>query len=395
MPSSKAPEVLRELRIVDADTHITEPHDMWTSRAPKGFEDRVPRVVNGDDGPQWVVDGAVLGRAGASGVVTKDGERSRGTDFIDWTFDDITPAAYDVRARLELMDRLGVWAHIIYPNTAGFGGQRFGAIADPTLKLLCATLYNDAMAELQEASGQRLFPMGLIPWWDIDASVNEVRRMHALGLRGVNTTSDPQEAGLPDFSDRAWDPLWETCAGLDMPVNFHIGAAHDSLSWFGSSPWPGLGPDQKLAVGSAMMYLTNARVLANFIYSGVLERHPRLKIVSVESGIGWIPFFLEALEHQLGETTPGSMDYLTLSPAEYFRRQIHACFWFENDDIAHTIDRVGPENVLFETDFPHPTCLYPDSLDIVGAAVSQLAPGVVRGVMQDNAARLYKLPLPS
>ncbi|MFC7564529.1 amidohydrolase family protein [Actinomadura namibiensis] len=331
----------------------------------------------------------------ASGVVTKDGERSRGTDFIDWTFDDITPAAYDVRARLELMDRLGVWAHIIYPNTAGFGGQRFGAIADPTLKLLCATLYNDAMAELQEASGQRLFPMGLIPWWDIDASVNEVRRMHALGLRGVNTTSDPQEAGLPDFSDRAWDPLWETCAGLDMPVNFHIGAAHDSLSWFGSSPWPGLGPDQKLAVGSAMMYLTNARVLANFIYSGVLERHPRLKIVSVESGIGWIPFFLEALEHQLGETTPGSMDYLTLSPAEYFRRQIHACFWFENDDIAHTIDRVGPENVLFETDFPHPTCLYPDSLDIVGAAVSQLAPGVVRGVMQDNAARLYKLPLPS
>ncbi|GIH73605.1 amidohydrolase family protein [Planobispora longispora] len=386
---------LNGLRVVDADTHITEPHDLWTSRAPKDYRDRVPRVLEVDGGPKWVVDGAVLGRAGASGVVTRDGERIRGTEFIGWTFDDVTPAAYQVEARLELMDRLGVWAHIIYPNTAGFGGQRFGDIKDPVLKLLCATLYNDAMAEMQEASGRRLFPMGLIPWWDIDASVAEVRRMNSLGLRGVNTTSDPQQAGLPDFADRAWDPLWEVCADLGMPVNFHIGAAHDSLSWFGSSPWPGLGPEQKLAVGSAMMYLTNARVLANFIYSGVLERHPRLKIVSVESGIGWIPFFLEALEHQLGETAPGSMDYLSLSPREYFRRQIHACFWFESDDISHTIDRVGPDNVLFETDFPHPTCLYPDSLDIVGPAVAQLRPEVVRRVMQDNAARLYNLPLPS
>jgi predicted TIM-barrel fold metal-dependent hydrolase len=386
---------LNGLRVVDADTHITEPHDLWTSRAPAAYRDRVPRVTEVDGGPKWVVDGAVLGRASASGVVTRDGERIRGTEFIGWTFDDITPAAYQVEARLELMDRLGVWAHIIYPNTAGFGGQRFGDITDPVLKLLCATLYNDAMAELQDASGQRLFPMGLIPWWDIDASVAEVQRMNRLGLRGVNTTSDPQQAGLPDFSDRAWDPLWEVCADLGMPVNFHIGAAHDSLSWFGSSPWPGLGPEQKLAVGSAMMYLTNARVLANFIYSGVLERHPRLKIVSVESGIGWIPFFLEALEHQLGETAPGSMDYLSLSPREYFRRQIHACFWFESDDISHTIDRVGPENVMFETDFPHPTCLYPDSLDIVGPAVAQLRPDVVRRVMQDNAARLYNLPLPS
>jgi predicted TIM-barrel fold metal-dependent hydrolase len=381
------------LRVVDADTHITEPHDLWTSRAPRAYRDRVPQVAPVDGVAHWVVDGQVLGRASASGVVGRDGTRSRGTDFISWTFDDVTPAAYDVAARLAVMDELGVWAHIVYPNTAGFGGQRFGDITDPKLKLLCATLYNDAMAELQEASGQRLFPMGLIPWWDIDASVAEVRRMHALGLRGVNTTSDPQQSGLPDFSSRAWDPLWEICADLGMPVNFHIGAAQDSLSWFGSSPWPGLGPDQKLAVGSAMMYLTNARVLANFIYSGVLERHPRLNIVSVESGIGWIPFFLEALEHQLGETAPGSMDHLSLSPTEYFRRQIHACFWFESRDIANTIERVGVGNVLFETDFPHPTCLYPDSLDAAARATGQLAPDVVRAVMQDNATCLYRLPV--
>ncbi|WP_436778281.1 amidohydrolase family protein [Yinghuangia sp. YIM S09857] len=387
--------LLDGLRVVDADTHITEPHDLWTSRAPKEYAERVPRVVPVDGVAHWTVDGKVLGRASASGVVGRDGRRTRGTEFIGWTFEDATPAAYDVAERLAVMDELGVWAHIVYPNVAGFGGQRFGEVTDARLRLLSVTLYNDAMAELQESSGGRLFPMGLIPWWDVDASVREVERIHALGLRGVNTTSDPhQAAGTPDFSSRAWDPLWEVCADLGKPVNFHIGAAHDSLSWFGSSPWPGLGPDQKLAVGSSMMYLTNARVIANFIYSGVLERHPRLKIVSVESGIGWIPFFLEALEHQLGETTPGSMDHLTLSPTEYFRRQIHACFWFENQDIARTIERVGADNVLFETDFPHPTCLYPDSLGIAARALEQLPPDVVRKVMQDNSARLYDLPLP-
>ncbi|MEV8097752.1 amidohydrolase family protein [Kitasatospora sp. NPDC085879] len=393
--SPTGPESLSALRVVDADTHITEPHDLWTSRAPRGFEDRVPRVVTRNGDPMWVIDGKALGRAGAAGVVTRDGSRSKGSAFIDWTFDEITPAAYEVKARLELMDRLGVWAHIVYPNTAGFGGERFASVADPELKLLCVTLYNDAMAEIQEESGQRLFPMGLIPWWDIEASVAEVRRMHGLGLRGVNTTIDPQQSGLPDFSDRAWNPFWEVCTDLGLPVNFHIGAAQGSDHWFGSSPWPGLGTDQKLAVGSAMIYLTNARILANFIYSGVLERHPRLKIVSVESGIGWIPFFLETLEHQLDQMTPGTMDYLSMSPTEYFRRQIYACFWFENRDIAHTIDRVGPGNVLFETDFPHPTCLYPDSLDVAKAALDQLAPDVVRQVMQDNAVRLYNLPLPT
>ncbi|MEU8138538.1 amidohydrolase family protein [Streptodolium elevatio] len=383
------------LRVVDADTHVTEPHDLWTSRAPQGYRDRVPHVTDVDGQPQWVVDGKVLGPATASAVVDVDGTRSRGTDFISWPFEKVSAAAYDVTARLELMDALGVWAQIVYPNTAGFGGQRFAAVDDPQLKLLCATLYNDAMAEMQERSGDRLFPMGLLPWWDIDASVREVERMHGMGLRGVNTTSDPQNAGLPDFSRPVWNPLWEVCADLGMPVNFHIGAAHESMSWLGTSGWPSLGLDEKLAIGSSMMYLSNARVIANFIYSGVLERHPRLQIVSVESGIGWIPFFLEALTRQLGETTPGSMDHLTLSPKQYFDRQISACFWFENQDIAHTIERVGARNVLFETDFPHPTCLYPDSLDVAGQATDQLDPDTVRLVMQDNAARLYNLPLPT
>jgi predicted TIM-barrel fold metal-dependent hydrolase len=384
-----------ELSVIDVDTHVTEPHDLWTSRAPAAYRDRVPQVIDVDGQPMWSIDGVPTGRASASSVVRRDGTRHRGTAFIGWTFDDAHLAAHDVDARLALMDELGVWAHVIYPNAAGFGGQRFASIDDPTLKVLCATLFNDAMAEMQERGRGRIYPMALLPWWDIDASVAEAQRAHRMGLRGLNMTSDPQQGGAPDLGSREWDPLWDVCEELGLPINFHIGSSESTLSWFGSSPWPSLGADQKLAVGSAMMYLTNGRVLANLVFSGLLERHPRLKFVSVESGIGWIPFFLEALEHQFNETSPGALDELTLTPLEYFRRQIYACYWFEKKDIAHTIDILGADNVLFETDFPHPTCLYPDSLEVAAAGLQTLSPETQRKVLQDNAAKLYRIDLPS
>jgi predicted TIM-barrel fold metal-dependent hydrolase len=352
-------------------------------------------VAEVDGQPMWVVDGVAMQRASASSVVHRDGSRSLGTDFIGWTFDDAHPAAYDVTSRLAVMDEIGIYAQIVYPNAAGFGGQRFGGIDDPVLKNLCATLYNDAMFEMQEQAQGRLYPMALLPWWDIEASVAEAERAAALGLRGVNMTSDPQQGGAPDLASREWDPLWEACASLGLPVNFHIGASQTSLAWFGTSPWPSQGDDQKLAIGSAMMYLTNARVLANLIFSGLLERHPTLRFVSVESGIGWIPFVLEALSHQRGELPPAVLDYMTLSPLEYFQRQIYACFWFEQQDVAHTLELIGSDNILFETDFPHPTCLYPNSLEVAEKGLSLLDPAVRRKVLQDNAAALYRIPLPN
>ena len=382
------------LHVIDVDTHITEPHDLWTSRAPAAIADRVPHVVHGDDGPQWVVDDVVLGRAGASSVVRPDGSKCRGAEFTRWTFDDTHPAAYDVGARVAMMDEMGIYAQILYPNVAGFGAHRFGDIADEDLKVACATIFNDAMAEMQEQSGGRLFPMALLPWWNVDASVAETRRAASLGLRGVNMCSDPHLRGAPDLGEREWDPLWEACCELDLPVNFHIGASESSIGWFGSSPWPSQGDDQKLAVGSAMMYLTNARVFANLIFSGVLERFPELSVVSVESGIGWIPFVLESLDHQLVETAPSSMHELTMKPSEYFHRQVYACFWFERHGPAELIDAIGVDNVLFETDFPHPTCLYPDSLTHAMDALAGVDPVVKRKVLQDNAARLYNITLP-
>ncbi len=383
-----------DLPVVDVDTHRTETPDLWTSRAPARYADRLPRVEEIDGTPQWIFDGAPVGIYSPSSVVDEDGGKMLGLSFAGRTLEQVHAGSYDVAARLALMDAMGIRAQIVYPNAFGFGGQLFVQAADPELRLLAVQIFNDANAEMQEQSGERLFGMAIVPWWDVEASVAEIARCAAMGMRGVNLGTGPHLHGLPDLSEPAWDPLWEACAEHALPVNFHIGASGDTMSWFGTSPWPSHDAEHKLAIGSAMMYLSNASVMANLIFGGVLERHPDVQFVSVESGIGWIPFFLHSLDYQLEQSTPGRLGTkFSLTPSEYFRRQMHACFWFEERGVAEAVAALGDTNVLFETDYPHPTCLYPDSLTTAADAIRSLPEVSRRRVLSDNAVRLYRLPL--
>ena len=214
-------------------------------------------------------------------------------------------AAWDPEARLAWMDEYGFHAQVLYPNAVGIGGQILANdVHDPVLRQLCVEIYNDAMAELQEWSGNRFLPMPVMPAWNVDACVKEAQRIAALGFRGVNMTSDPQETGSPDFADPAWDPFWEACADLQLPVHFHIGASLTSLNFYGKYFWPSQHQNFKPAIGGAMLFLNNARVVINSVYAGIFDRFPKLKMVSVESGIGWVPFILEAADYQIMENAP-------------------------------------------------------------------------------------------
>jgi predicted TIM-barrel fold metal-dependent hydrolase len=381
------------LRVIDADTHLTEAHDLWTSRAPAKYKDRVPHVEEVDGRPMWIVDGAELGFAGGGGVIDRDGNKGRALEALyEWTQDRIHLGAFDPKARIEVMDDSGIWAQVCFPNSIGLGGQGISdVVKDPELRLLCVQIYNDAMAQIQEESGLRLLPMPVLPAWDIAASVTEAERVAGLGLRGVNLTSDTQDLGAPDLASLEWDPLWDVCADLHLPVHFHIGASLTTMTYFGTYPWDSQSDDTKLAIGGTLLFIGNARVVTNIILSGMLERHPTMKMVSVESGVGWIPFILEALDYEMSENAPKELDKLSMLPSEYFKRQLYATFWFEKNNVPALIASVGEDNVLFETDFPHPTCLYPKPLETVADKMSTLTPAVQRKVLGENAATLYRL----
>jgi len=292
------------------------------------------------------------------------------------------------------MDELGIHAQVLYPNSIGLGGQNlWNSVEDKTLVRLCVEVYNDALAEVQAESGNRLLPMPIMPAWDIAACVREAQRCADMGYRGVNMTADPQDSGSPDLGDTAWDPFWEVCAGLNLPVHFHIGASQTSLTYFGTTYWPSQDNYVKPAIGGASLFQNNSRLLLNSAYSGMFDRHPNLKMVSVESGIGWVPFMLEAMDYELEENAPKWFDKLRKRPSEYFRDNWYATFWFETGrgDLQHLIDAVGEDNVMFETDFPHPTCLHPDPVGVMRERTASLRPETRRKVMGENAATLYRI----
>lgn len=387
--------IAQDVRVVDADTHLTEAHDLWTSRAPAAFRDRVPRVVDIDGSPTWVVDGSQIGFAGGGGVIDREGGKHPFTEsMIVWGIDRIHEAAYNPEVRLGVMDACGIHAQVMFPNSIGLGGQGLAtATADPELRRLCVQIYNDAAAELQEGSDKRFLPMPVMPAWDIDECVREAERVADLGLRGINMTSDPQDAGSPDLASREWDRLWEVCADRQLPVHFHIGASLTAMNFFGNYFWASQDEYVKPAIGGAMLFLNNARVVINTVYAGIFDRFPKLQMVSVESGVGWIPFLLEAMDYELWENAPVQAGELTKMPSQYFKDNWYATFWFERSqgELQRLVDAVGEDRILFETDFPHPTCLYPSPLDSIEDKMNTLRPESRRKILGENAAKLYRL----
>lgn len=391
------PQAKSTIKIIDADTHLTEPHDMWVKRAPAAIRDRVPQVKMLDGIRSWVIDGDKSIGTGAhpNSAILKQGGKVRDLDrFLALQFEDVHSGSSSLKERLAVMDEAGIYAQIVYPNILGFGGQQ-AAKVDPELRLATVQIYNDAMAELQDESGQRLFPMALLPWWDMKEAVRETERCIAMGMKGININSDPhmhKDANgdpIPDLGHEHWYPLWEVCEDGNLPINFHIGASETAIDWMGQQGWPSLTRDLASGIMGAMIFFNNGKTVSNLIYSGLLDRYKGLKFVSVESGIGWVPFLMEALDYQLEEIaeTKG----FEKKPSEYFRSNFYACFWFEKKDVSDMLHKVGIDNCLFETDFPHPTSLYP--IDNLEERLSTLTAEDRAKVLSLNAAKLYGIAI--
>src|SRR3989440_2191674 len=257
---------LSEMFVVDADSHWSEPPDLFTRRAPAALKDRVPHHETIDGVRMWVMDGVPIGQAGAGAVIGADGKKAPSAEsLMKWHVEDAHEGAYDPKARIGVLDEFGIDAQIIFPSTIGLGGQNLGKIADQDLCRVAIEIYNDGMAEIQEQSGNRLLPMPLMPAWSIDLCVSEAKRVAGLGCRGVNMTSDPQDLGAPDLADKAWDPFWATCADLQLPVHYHIGASVTAMTFFGKYPWPSQSEGTRLAIGGSLLFIGNARVVTNLI----------------------------------------------------------------------------------------------------------------------------------
>jgi len=378
--------------VIDSDTHITEPGDVWTARLPARFQADAPHIVRDDDGRDaW--------RFGSAQRVVTIGH----TAVAGWpepfpaapkNMDEVPAAAYDATARLRYMDEIGAWANALYPNIGGFGSECFLELPDPELKLACVRAYNDWLLDWIEPAPQRFIPIMAIPYWDLDAAIAEIERSAARGHRGILFTGEPQELGLPLLGDRHWDPLWSAAADTGLPISFHIGSS-DFTKDFSMERITAHGVGSTTSRSTVTLFLKNAAQVTDLLLSGVLPRFPKMKFISVESGIGWVPFVLESVDYtfkysQVARERPE----FTMRPSEYFHRQVYACYFYEEYAPRHLLDVIGVDNVLFETDYPHPVCLYGNVRSKIRGGLADQPDAVAHQLLWANAASLYGVSAP-
>jgi predicted TIM-barrel fold metal-dependent hydrolase len=369
---------------VDVDSHIQEKPDTWTSRLSRArFGDRIPHIAEVDGREVWVIDGAATNVLCLCPAVMPD----RVAYPARWS--EIPPGVYRAEERLAYMDHDGIGCQVMYANISGVSGGRFQG-KDPDFEEACVRAYNDLQTEewLGAAPG-RFVALTIPPHSSMGRTLAEVVRCHAAGHRGVILFGTPHLRGLPNYSDPYWDPLWATCQERGIVVNMHgSGEAPPAMR---IQPPAGTEHRRAGAALAASGFSIQPQYFANFLFAGVLDRYPELAFVAAESGIGWLPWLLEACDHAW-ETGALWDKGLPNRPSEVFRRQCYVDFWYEVSAIQAYRHVIGVDRILWETDFPHATSLWPDTEAFLARALAGVPEGERRLILAENAQRVYKLP---
>jgi predicted TIM-barrel fold metal-dependent hydrolase len=380
------------IKIIDCDTHFTEPPDLWTANAPAGLRDKMPHVKRIDAADRWFIGDKDFGSLGGN-VIARDHHKLLGRLAFQ-NYDQINAGSYDVKARLQEMDAMGVWGQICFQNGGVTQAGSLLALQDDNLALTVLQIFNDACANRMKDSGGRINCMASLPYWDKDTLNEEMRRIVDLGVRGIVMPDRPERLSSGFLgSDGKIAPFWEEtfqiCNDTGIPMNFHLNAALDA----DSAIWDNLGFDQRLPIHAMLHHMGTCATMSNFMVSGILDRYPKLKIGLIESGAGWVPFVLEAMEHQLDEFRTAENRGLKMRPKEYFKRHFWVTFWFESYAPKSMLEAIGKDRLLFETDFPHPTSLYPGVQEKLVEVLGGYDYETRKRVLERNAAELYQLPI--
>jgi predicted TIM-barrel fold metal-dependent hydrolase len=367
-------------RIVSADDHIVEPSHVWQNRVPTRLRDRAPRVVERDGQDTWLVDGVERRTIGLSAMA---GKRYDEYTTAPVGFADMRPGCFDARARLLDMDQDGVETSVLFPTLPGLGGEEFATMADRTLGRACTRAYNDWLAEeFCAVDPDRLIGLGIVPFIHPSEALDELRHVRELGLRGVTVPAWPETIGGKPLVDPVYERFWSAVEELGLPVNFHIASGRLPVS---------LTPGTTQAeVFVTMAPATNATMLMTILWSGLLERHPRLQIVSIESGAGWLLYFLERADTVYTRHRYWTKSELKEPPRFYFNRQCHAAF-LEDHGAVFARAQIGLANLLWECDYPHGDTTWPYSRDFIAKQFAGVPPEERAQIVGGNAARLYGL----
>jgi predicted TIM-barrel fold metal-dependent hydrolase len=297
------------------------------------------------------------------------------------------PGNFEPGARLQDMDLDGVHAQVIYPSVTLRGAKVYSD--DPEMQVACVRAYNDWLADFCAYAPDRLFGLGIIPTVGIAAAVAEFEHCLERGLRGAVISRFPNGSLEPSAED---DPFWALSCEADLPVQVHIGSFQQETT---QPMIPATaGPRFVGHIAASIAGVTAFNVVEEFIFSGIFDRFPALKAVMVESNIGWIPTLLEQTDnvflryrHAFRSTS------MSMLPSEYFYRNIWATFLIDTHGVANR-HKCGLDHIMWSTDYPHSTSDWPNSRVTLERNFRGVPYAEVKKIIQENAAGLYKIPLP-
>jgi predicted TIM-barrel fold metal-dependent hydrolase len=371
--------------IISVDDHLVEPPDMFEGRLPQHLQDRAPHIVENRHGHQlWEFEGKRYSQVGMNAVA---GRKPEHVILEPTRFEDMRRGCWDIHERIRDMDIAGVWASLNFPSQiTGFCGAVFSGVEDRELGIATTRAWNDWLyEEWWQPYPDRIIPCGITYLTDPEEGAAEIRRNAERGFRSVTLPERPHRIGYPSLFSGYWDPIIAACEETDTVISLHVG----------SSGMPDFSPDCPIvALGATLFGQMSLTACAEWVWSGLPVRFPKLKIAMSEGGIGWVAMLLDRLDNIIDRSGYGEgFDPGGLRPAEVLQRN----FWFCTIDDPSTIvtrERIGVDRIMVEMDYPHGDSTWPDTQDVIERYWGSLPVEDLRKMTHQNAAELFRWPLP-
>ena len=376
---------MTKYRYNSADNHLDQrwiPGNLWQDRVAAKYRDQAPKLVETDAGLAWSWEGRIM--AGRDGG-TADGPENAALlkQFFGEHAAELAPGALppaDPDIILRHMDMAGIYAYV------AFGSTRKWLIDDPALRLEVHRVYNDWVMELNAVDPDRLLILPQLPTYAPQECAGEIERLAKLGCKAVEF---PAFDVAEPIWHQAWEPTWAAAAETGIPLCSHIGAAVDV-------PIPPAERGNRMAYFSCAPF-SAGRPIADIVYCGALQRHPKLRYVMAECRAGWVPFLVHWMDRQAVER-PGLFRDTGLKelPSEYVKRQV--CVTYEEDDIAAQMIRIDDsilrDILMWGADYPHPQGLWPDPDPVMHKMFAGLDPALRHQVVFERMRKMFNIEGP-
>jgi predicted TIM-barrel fold metal-dependent hydrolase len=374
---------VEDMVLISIDDHVVEPPEMFQGRIPAAFADLAPKVVRTDDGDDvWVFDGQTIPNIGLNAVAGKPREEY---GVEPTAFEEMRPGCYDVHERVKDMSAGGVLASMNFPSFPSFSGRLFLGTGDKELAAAVVRAYNDWHIEgWCGAYPDRFIPMAIPMLWDPELTAQEIRRVAELGCHSLTFTENPFTLGLPSFHSDHWNPMWRALEETGTVLNVHLGS---------SGQLAVTAPDAPINVMITLQPMNVCMAAADLLYAKALREFPSVKVALSEGGTGWVPYFLERVDHsyQLHGNWTGQDFGDGKLPSDLFRERFLTCFI--TDDIGLRLRHdIGIHSVCWEMDYPHSDGLWPDAPETLHAAAERLSvpDAELDLITHENAMRHYR-----